>query len=124
MKAFALTLVTLISSSAFAANITVFSRAYSETECNYYYASLADYQVNYTNAALPWGTSVKLVYGFHDSWTKRSWQNPRTKEMTSTAPYTWSIDLKGLTVDSRGSFSMDQFQFVFEVNEPSTSWVD
>ncbi|MBL7671156.1 MAG: hypothetical protein JNM39_11795 [Bdellovibrionaceae bacterium] len=110
--------LSLVSATASAAKIKVDGRAYSATKCEYFSASLADFNITYSHPTLPWGTEIFVRYGFHDDFRKMSWQNQGEVQARPTAPYTWMAELNKIVVDSRGYFSLSHIQFAIMIRLP------
>lgn len=105
--------------SVSASNISVQGKIYSPTQCHYFWEEYGVFNINYQNKQLPWGTRVKLRYGFHDKFRVNSyWQHQDEMELNSTAPYTWGGILEK-TVAQRGSFYFNYLEFVFQISLPN-----
>lgn len=90
--------------------------------CGYFSAWNGEFNLTYFNNALPWGTKVEAVYGFH-GWTSesngqtRDWIITRTSELKAVSPYTWAIRLAE-PVAVRSERWFDQLQFAIKYTLP------
>ena len=111
-----------VSGGAFAAEIKSEGQVYSGTQCQYFSTNLGVLRFSYADGNLPWGTRLRVRYGFEDAFAgmpaQATWNAIGEIEMQAVAPYTWSATTDAIEVASRGTFSFSKVEFVFEVIAP------
>jgi hypothetical protein len=119
MKNLLIILLISITSSAFASEIKVSGKAYDSKQCRYYWQSLADFNLSYLNDKLPWGSSVALMYGFHDRFHNQYWTSQDEIKMNSISSFTWATEISKKVVNQKGSFNYNYLEFVFKITLPN-----
>ncbi len=94
--------------------------------CTYYSGIDGDAWVRFTNAKLPWGSQVKLIWspaGFRQAGygevSPIHWPQREVVEMSATEPSTWTSPLLHLSISDRGGAEQYwNIEFVFEITWP------
>ncbi len=114
----------LVSSSALASDTWAQGRKILR-QCDYAFDYMAEVVLSYQNYAMPWGTSVELIYGWGgSSWggpstTTFDWANTQTIPVSASAPYTWSATVTSVIATRTGSSEYTSIQFVWKVSMPN-----
>jgi len=112
-----------------ASQVEILGRTYSNS-CSYYTNRAADLVVRYKNKNLPWGTTVKLIYGwggFEYIWTDvgsqkkdLTWTETWALDMPATEAYTWTAVIQDKNLHVRGSPRfLNKFEFVIAIRLPN-----
>lgn len=123
-----LAVLSLCASTGLAQDLSLQSRAYTHS-CGYYSSRSVDFRLQFRDLSVPWGSRVKLRYGFGGTKAVSSsgesksqvleWEHSQTVELNATAPYLWESSVLTQTVSVRSSpINYTKLQFVVEVEQP------
>ncbi|HAR42614.1 MAG TPA: hypothetical protein DCS07_08295 [Bdellovibrionales bacterium] len=113
--------VLLVSGAALraeASSVQLLGRAY-QSNCTYYTAGIGDFRISYLNDQVEPGSSITLVYGFNDEFQARCWVHQGHAEMKQITGGHWLVDLLDQQIDARGSYFLNEIEFVFQIHKPN-----
>jgi hypothetical protein len=116
-KIFFFAVLVLSVQSSFGSDVKVLGRSFMHS-CGYYSRTSAEFQVNYTNSNLKWGSRVYLISGLSGTQyaaQKIEWQNREEIEMKASEAFTWTVDLEKTVHERSSSPSFNEFVFVFKI---------
>ena len=114
-------LLFLLSLSSFASQIEIKGRTYVMT-CSYFSTVEGDYEIQFEDRNLPWGTRVFLVTALSGEELldreKVEWQKKIDLEMKPSAAYTWKASFPRQLHYRSSSIGYTKVVFVFRIESP------